>query len=409
MGQAMDDLIKQPSICHRQPLAFTTVIRHSQYCYGLSFDHGENSMEATTKNSNWNTGKNTQILAAQHYRPSDSSSLAQQSPQYCPKNFSFADDAQLASNRSRIASLASHQANNITNSPLQGAAYAIHGDIMAGVTKRTANSLSFGTLFPTTLTNSEHASIFNKVRSLYGGDNTIQNTADIDAHAETPLFGSETFTLGDVSTTSEVSSAILGGAQLLKSVPKLASAIKDLGSKEVQIWGFRGGKGDTRSSVLNNPDPNVRAEAYTGHIGVSLDKGKTIYGFGPKVSSNETKMDVISNLKNHQTYSGVITDDSTLFRDVVAGKYDPSNAPPINLYVMTTKTPPDVMTHLNRAVNQREISGVRYGFPEATHPTETVRNCATAFGECGLSIPSKDGKLINYIPAMQDQGAKKIR
>jgi hypothetical protein len=161
--------------------------------------------------------------------------------------------------------------------------------------------------------------------------------------------------------------------------------------------------------VLDNPDPNARAEAYTGHVGISLDKGKTIYGFGPEVSGNETKMDVISNLKNHQTYPGVITDDTTLFRDVVAGKYDPSNASPINLYVMTTKTPPDVMTHLNRSVNQREIRGVRYGFPEATHPTETVRNCATAFGECGLSIPSKDGKLINYIPAMQDQGAKKIR
>jgi hypothetical protein len=189
----------------------------------------------------------------------------------------------------------------------------------------------------------------------------------------------------------------------------IVSAIRNLGSKDVQIWGFRGGKGDTRSRVLDNPDPNVRAEAYTGHVGISLDKGKTIYGFGPKVSDNETKINVISNLKNHQTYSGIITDDTTLFRDVTAGKYDPSNAPPISLYVMTTKTPPDVMTHLNRAVNQREISGVRYGFPEATHPTETVRNCATAFSECGLSTPSKDGKLINYIPAMQDQGAKKIR
>ncbi len=228
MGQAMDDLIKQPPICHKQPLTFTTVIRHSQYYYGLSFDHGKNSMEATTKNSNWNTGKNTQILATRNYPPSESSPLAQQSLKYCTKNFSFSDDAQLASNRSRIASLANYQANNITNSPVQGAAYAIHGDIMAGVTKRTANSLSFDTLFPTTLTNSEHASIFNKVRSLYGGDNTIQNTADIDAHAETPLFGSDTFTLGDVSTTSEVSSAILGGAQLLKSVPKLASALRDL-------------------------------------------------------------------------------------------------------------------------------------------------------------------------------------
>lgn len=74
--------------------------------------------------------------------------------------------------------------------------------------------------------------------------------------------------------------------------------------------------------------------------------------------------------------------------------------------MMNVKMPPYVTSRLNSAINQGEITGVRYGFPTATHPTDIVRNCATAFDMCGLTLPAETGELKYYIPALAKKGTQ---
>jgi hypothetical protein len=140
-----------------------------------------------------------------------------------------------------------------------------------------------------------------------------------------------------------------------------------------------------------------------------MDGGKTIYGFGPNVTSGSSKNEVIASLKNKETYPGHITNDTVLFNDIMSGRYDPSNAATISLYQLDVPVTPTTWRNLEAAILNREVPNVRYGFPGATHPTATVRNCATAFGECGLPLPSSDGNLKAYIPAMIKQDAIKLR
>ena len=203
---------------------------------------------------------------------------------------------------------------------------------------------------------------------------------------------------------------MIGGLPVGSAAGKLATrtASSEEG-KVVQIWAFQGGRGDTFSKVIKDSDPTLRAEAYTGHVGISMDGGKTIYGFGPNVTSGLSKMSVITDLRSRQTYSGQITNDTILFNDIMSGRYDPSNAAAISLYRLDVPVTPVTWGNLEAAIFNREIPNVRYGFPDATHPTATVRNCATAFGECGLPIPSSDGNLKEYIPAMIKQDAIKVR
>jgi hypothetical protein len=178
----------------------------------------------------------------------------------------------------------------------------------------------------------------------------------------------------------------------------------------VQMWAFQGGRGDTMTKVLNNPDPTVRAEAATGHVGISQNQGKSIHSFIPDVPSGVSKADAVATVRNRETYAGRVTDDTALFNDIMSGRYDPTNAAPISMYKLDIPVSPTVWKDLEKAIQSGEIPNVRYGFPGASHPTATVRNCATAFGECGLPLPSDSGYLKkDFIPAMIDKGATKVR
>ncbi len=201
-----------------------------------------------------------------------------------------------------------------------------------------------------------------------------------------------------------------GGIGVGTVIDNIAATLRK--DKVVQMWAFQGGRGDTKTKVLNNPDPTVRVEGYTGHVGLSLDQGQSKRGFGPRITltPDKSKADVVIGLKNNETHPGHITDDTTLFSDILNGRYDPSNAAPISVYKLDIPVSRTVWKNLEKAIENGEIPNVRYGFPDATHPTATVRNCATAFGECGLTLPSDSGYLTkDFIPAMIDQGATKVR
>jgi YD repeat-containing protein len=114
-------------------------------------------------------------------------------------------------------------------SPLAtGNIYSIDGNGWAGIGKRYANSISFGAAFPTSMTAADENGLLGKIRSIYGGNDTVQNSADIDAYDGTSLFGSD-LSHGGLYNLSELSAAALGVVQLGLSVPKLINAIKSFG------------------------------------------------------------------------------------------------------------------------------------------------------------------------------------
>ncbi len=101
----------------------------------------------------------------------------------------------------------------------------IVGNDTKGIFKRFANSISLDSAYPTKLTESQRHGVAQKVRELIGGDKTIKNQADIEAYNSKPLFFNNSYTHGDVSTVSEVGTAVIGavagGVGLIKGLHKL--------------------------------------------------------------------------------------------------------------------------------------------------------------------------------------------
>ncbi len=101
----------------------------------------------------------------------------------------------------------------------------IIGNDKKGIFKRFANSVSLESAYPTRLTESQRHGLAHKVRELIGGNNTVKNEADIEAYNTKPLFFNKPYTHGDVSTVSEVGTAVLGltagGLGLIKGIRKL--------------------------------------------------------------------------------------------------------------------------------------------------------------------------------------------
>ncbi len=113
--------------------------------------------------------------------------------------------------------------NNFNKSYFENKASAIHGSETKGIFKRLANSLTNDLAYPKTLTYTEQSGVMHELRKAIGGSHIIQNQADIEKYNTKSLFGHKTWTHGDVFTTSEIGTAIVGGASLLKNIPKAIS------------------------------------------------------------------------------------------------------------------------------------------------------------------------------------------
>lgn len=97
-----------------------------------------------------------------------------------------------------------------------GTITAIEGNEWRGLGKRYANMFSGGTLFPT------DSASFN----LFGTD-TIQNKVDVGVYNDSPLFGSDSVTHGDLFNTVEIASAVLGVVDIGLNLPRIGNAIRN--------------------------------------------------------------------------------------------------------------------------------------------------------------------------------------
>jgi len=170
--------------------------------------------------------------------------------------------------------------------------------------------------------------------------------------------------------------------------------------EEVEIYVFQGNR---RLASLDQP------LIATGHVGLSLD-GKNIYGFNPIIHKEMKLTEIYRKIKMRESLPGQVTDDTELFEKVAYGFYNQPFRKELELYkfVVPIEQPQTYLNILEEIKNRG--SGSLYQLPkmDVPFPAKTY-NCATFWGKCGLNLPHKSGFLEDYIPAMLQKGAQKVK
>lgn len=165
----------------------------------------------------------------------------------------------------------------------------------------------------------------------------------------------------------------------------------------IGLYGFRGTGRDDKSWIETKP------LIYAGHVGISLDGGKTIYGFTP-YAPGLSFPEIIASLKDHVPYPGVVGNDTELFHD--AQDLFEATGGKTRVYVWDQTFTPEEFERIQRDVfeerDRSPMSDKRYNFPDPKYPD--CNNCATWPGTHGVELPEPTGELRNYIPRLIERG-----
>ncbi|MEZ4709787.1 MAG: hypothetical protein R3A44_21460 [Caldilineaceae bacterium] len=163
-----------------------------------------------------------------------------------------------------------------------------------------------------------------------------------------------------------------------------------------------------------------------GHVGISFDDGKTIFGFHPAANAVKglSSAEIIAHLRNRGSYPGQVYDDTAIFLRVHelgqqgALSRGSSNAPgvPLSVYQWRQELPIAQVDQIRNSVLQQladpSITSSRYSFPDKG-PTgyfmpPGCNNCATWPSIEGVQIPESSGRLSNYIELLIERGGGAI-
>jgi len=196
----------------------------------------------------------------------------------------------------------------------------------------------------------------------------------------------------------------------------------------VELWGFSGVKkikGRPRKEwTLDEQAEFQRVKDFSplmwaGHIGISLDGGKTIIGFTPDIPRGMTTAEGIAALIRHEAFPGVLGDDSAIFLEAAALARDRGWDTEVTVAVSLVDTPEKMKTVHEVA----RLSGMKpgehgygYSFPLEPHqippsgeafgasngfPASCVRNCGTFPTKVGVKIPEPTGQVKAFIPELR--------
>jgi len=170
--------------------------------------------------------------------------------------------------------------------------------------------------------------------------------------------------------------------------------------QSISVIGFRGAGHPSALQGENPPHPY----RITGHVGYSLDDGRTIYGFGPDVGEMSA-FEAVQSLRQGNRYPGIITDDTPVFRDVFENPGIGRDGKPQVVYeqkipVSREQYKSILAEHEARGVNA-PMDDVFYGFPGKN---ECTYNCATYPSRFGIEIPENSGNMRDYMPILEQRG-----
>lgn len=209
--------------------------------------------------------------------------------------------------------------------------------------------------------------------------------------------------------------------------------IKEGPAPTVEVFGFRGVRSINGEDIreMDEEDPrkvemndiiHQHHLLYAGHIGVSVDNGKSIYGLTPEIPEGMTAEQAIGHLYNHtMTFPGVVADDKYIFD--LADKY--AREKEWNTGVVKSVRPVESTVQAQLSEQLQSMAGmsagehgIYYSFPlkdavdgsyfmDKPSPDGTVidaskqANCATFPAQVGVALPEQSGNLRDYMPALE--------
>ena len=170
-----------------------------------------------------------------------------------------------------------------------------------------------------------------------------------------------------------------------------------------QIW-LLGFQGATRAGYRRFRD--AEPLLLTGHVGVSLDGGQTIYGFSPDAPGLSPDA-TIDALAAGRCFPGIVRDDRPFFERAAAAAAAGYTRTPVYLWVQ--EVPQDTWTaaagRLQTAHENDPPANPRYCWPAIP---ASGYNCATWPLTLGVAIPEPSGRLARYIPALRQVAGGRV-
>jgi len=176
--------------------------------------------------------------------------------------------------------------------------------------------------------------------------------------------------------------------------------------KRIYLHAFRGNRNKEFIGAFNSKlEANKNSEGpgpedweclvYTGHVGVSFEALKPIYGFNPGTGDDPVHV-VMAKLKAQKAYPGKVTDDTKAFDEAAKHELESARIE----YVCSEEAYNKI-----KAVFDKEKASTKlyYSFPAGAGDC----NCATWPANIGVPLPSANGNMVHYMEAMK--GAPKRR
>jgi hypothetical protein len=193
----------------------------------------------------------------------------------------------------------------------------------------------------------------------------------------------------------------------------VGGAIGWLAPKAVQIVGFQGvGRnaanyrkyyGAQGEAMLRQEHPLIGA----GHIGVSFNKGRTIYGFYPS-ESEMNRPDLSEKLDLRIPVTGQVRDDTWIFTR--ANELAETAGWRTSVRALSQDIPRGDFLMAQRQVmrdfdlGEDRVPALLYRLPALDYSVmpDTCNNCGTYIRTLGIPIPEETGWLNKYIPLLPE-------
>lgn len=158
------------------------------------------------------------------------------------------------------------------------------------------------------------------------------------------------------------------------------------GYTTIIVYGFRG------SSELYEELYRADLRYKYGHVGISLDYGKTIYGFNPWIEDGTPEEQAKRDLRNGVSFPGKVEDDTLIF-DEVRGKRKEVRE---HRYHLDEKSFRELEEQLLYDREHSPLEHKRYSFPSGF--AGGSYNCATYLVTLHIENPYPSGILKDYFP-----------
>ena len=247
----------------------------------------------------------------------------------------------------------------------------------------------------------------------------LANNPGVIYSAQTALAGLEAYGLYDAIYNGNQDTAFYmatgyqttNQSALVSSINSLWSSITQ---KNILLMGFRG-TGFSNPKYSNQP-----GLIQAGHVGVSFDNGKTIYGFSPSetsLSQFNSEKEALKYLVGGGSLPGQVYDDTNIFiraANLSSQGALSSDGEPLIVYWNSYSVPVSQYTKIQQSVigqfENPSLTTAQYMFPQRINGVPQPMppgcyNCATFPISLGLPIPEVTGQLAKYIPEMIKLGA----